>query len=100
MCLGKTPSPPPVPPVPPAPTREQVAAAQRAQDAKDATVRIKSVVEAASKDAKRQGIYSNVKSSRSGDWFYGKRTREPIAYFGKPMPVDKSSAGAATFGSA
>lgn len=93
MCIGKTPKPPPVPPVTPAPTRESTTRKVAKGTAKsDPELVIKSVREQAKKDQTRQGIYANIRTSRSGDFFYGKSTSKTEKYAA-------GDAGIASFGS-
>lgn len=94
-----------VPPVTPAPKREDVArkvtaGSKSKTGVKDQTSIIKSVREAAVKDSRRQGIYGNVRTSRSGDFFYGSKTNEPPKYaagdsmasFGTALTADEKLA--------
>lgn len=80
MCKMSAPQPPPVPEVSPAPTREQVVAAQKKQAGEKAAQTIKQVEDEAKRREERQGMYGNIKTSMSGDWYYRKRSK-PVARF-------------------
>lgn len=93
---SKVAAPPPVPVVNPAPTREQVAATKASTDAKDAAAKVKAVTDSAEKTSKQQGVYNNIKTSMSGDWYYRQKTKAQ-AKFGD---ASGGSASYAKFGAA
>lgn len=80
MCFGSVQRAPDPTPVTTAPTREQIAAETAKQEAEAANETIRTVQESKAKLATRQGVYGNIKTSRSGDSNYG--TNVSLARFG------------------
>lgn len=81
MCM-KTPKAPPVPVVEPAPTREQVVAKQASTAKADAATKVKSVTESAKKSKEQRGVLNNIKTSMTGDWYYGRKTTGKVKFGG------------------
>ena len=80
MCFGSAQKAPPPTPVTTAPTREQIAAETAQQEAEKADETIRTVQESKAKLSSRQGVYGNIKTSRSGDSGYG--SDASVAKFG------------------
>lgn len=80
MCFGSVQRAPAPTPVTTAPTREQIAAETAKQEAERADETIRTVQESKAKLATRQGVYGNIKTSRSGDAAYSSKSR--VATFG------------------
>lgn len=81
MCFTSAQKAPAPTPVTTAPTREQIAAETARQAAEKADETIRVVSESKAKLASRQGAYGNIKTSRSGDSYYGSSTQ--FATFGR-----------------
>lgn len=80
MCFGSKQSAPAPTPVTTAPTREQIAAETATKEAEKADETIRTVQESKAKLSARQGVYGNIKTSRSGDSAYG--VKSSVAKFG------------------
>lgn len=92
MCFGSAQKAPAPEPVQAPPTREQVAAEAAFNKGMDT---LDVVNESKDKVAKRQGVYADIKTSRSGDTNYGSNAQ--LAKFGS---TGKTTGTNAKFGSA